>query len=276
MDHHSTLADVARLEERHVAGVLKGMADEWRPFAGGVMSRGAPGAWFNRAQGAGLDGPVDASEVDRFIAFYEERGIEPRIDLCPFAHESMIAALADRRFVVRRFLTVLHRPIAMDRDDVIDHPAPPGLTIEPIDPSDAGAIEDFGRQWVVGFENSDSARIEETMRSARRVVEREDSIAVRAMVDGRCVGAGGLELDGELASLFGVCVAPDMRRKGIQLALLAWRLRRAREAGARVATIESRAGIATETNAMRKGFSVAYTKVTMVRPGEGLVPVAGG
>lgn len=276
MEHPLSLASIARLEERHVAGVLKGMADAWQPFAGGVMSRGEPGAWFNRAQGAGLDGPVDASEVDRFIAFYEERGIEPRIDLCPFVHESMLAALADRRFVVRRFLTVLHRMIATNGDDVIDHPVPPGLSIEPIDQADARAIEDFGKQWVVGFENSDPARIEETMRSARRVVEREGSIAVRAMVDGRCVGSGALELDGELASLFGVCVAPDMRRKGIQLALLAWRLRRAAEAGATVATIESRVGIATETNAMRMGFSVAYTKVTMVRPGEGLVPVAGG
>jgi len=267
------MVEVARLEERHVARVLQTMAEEWRPIAGGVMSRGAPGAWFNRAQGLGLDGPVEPREFDELIAFYEERGIEPRVEVCPFAHESLLRALADRRFVVRRFLMVLYRSVSETERFVPPFQAPSGLRIEPIDPTDAAAIEDFGRTWVVGFESKGPERIAETMRSARRAVESEGTICVRAMLDGRCVGAGGVEIDGALASLFGVAVAPDMRRKGIQLAMLSWRLRRARELCATVATIESSPGASTESNAMRMGFRVAYTKVTMVRPGEGLVGV---
>jgi len=270
-----SMVDVARLEERHVARVLQNMADEWRPIGGGVMSRGAPGAWFNRAQGLGLDGPVEPHEIDELIRFYGDGGIEPRVEVCPFAHESLFRVLADRRFVVRRFLMVLFRFVSETEGFAPPYPAPPGLRIEPIDPSDASAIEDFGRTWVVGFEAKGPDRIDETMRSARRAAESEGTICVRAMLDGRCVGAGGVEIDGALASLFGVAVAPDMRRKGIQLAMVSWRLRRARELGATVATIESHPGASTESNAMRMGFRVAYTKVTMVRPGEGMVGVGG-
>ena len=273
------MADVARLEERHVARVLRNLAEEWRPFGGGgggVMSRGAPGAWFNRAQGAGLDGPVDPHEVERMVTFYEERGIEPRVQVCPFAHESLVRTLADHRFVVRRFQIVMYREVSRGDAFAPVHPSPVGLRIEVVAPTDAPAIESFARAWVEGFEVKGDDRIDETMRAARAVIASEGSIGVRAMMGDRCVGAGGLEIDGELASLFGVSVAPEMRRKGIQQALVSWRLRRAAELGARIATIESLPGVSTETNAMRMGFGVAYTKATLVRPGPGLTPVAGG
>jgi GNAT superfamily N-acetyltransferase len=141
---------------------------------------------------------------------------------------------------------------------------------------DEAAIEDFGRGFVSGFEVTDVDRIAETMRATRQIVESEGSMGVRAVCDGRCVGVAGLEIAGPLASLFGAAVVPDMRKRGIQLALMAWRLRAAAEAGATVATMESRPGIATERNAMRMGFAVAYAKAVMVRPGAGLLTVAGG
>lgn len=271
-----TMREVALLEEHHVAKVLRSMADEWRPIGGGVMSRGAPGAWFNRAQGLGLDGPVDPPQIEHLITYYEERGIEPRVEVCPFAHDSLVRGLADQRFVVRRFLIVLYRVVSGDEDFTPPHAAPPELRIEVVGPGDADAIESFARAWVVGFDVKGEDRVEETMRAARRVIATRGSIGIRAMMGDRCVGAGGLEIDGALASLFGVSVAPDMRRKGIQLAMLSWRLREAARHDVRIATIESHPGASTESNAMRMGFTPAYTKATLVRPGEGLTPVAGG
>jgi GNAT superfamily N-acetyltransferase len=270
------MAEIARLEELHVARKVAAMAEESRPFAGGIMARGAPGAWFNRAHGAGLSGPVSGTEVEALIRFYSERGIEPRIEVCPFADQSLIDALAGAGFVVQRFVVVMFRSLARGESFADVAPEPPGVRIDRVAPDDEAAIEDFGRGFVSGFEVTGEDRIAETMRAARKIVVAEGSMGVRAVCDGRCVGVAGLEIAGALASLFGAAVAADMRKRGIQLALMAWRLRAAAEAGARVATMESRPGIATERNAMRMGFGVAYSKAVMVRPGEGLVPVAGG
>ena len=56
----------------------------------------------------------------------------------------------------------------------------------------------------------------------------------------------------------------------VQAALIARRLEHARDQGCELVTIGSRPGIATERNAARLGFYVAYTKVIMAMPGEGL------
>jgi predicted acetyltransferase len=85
-----------------------------------------------------------------------------------------------------------------------------------------------------------------------------------------------MEMLGDLATLYGVSVVPDMRRRGIQLAMMAWRLREAARRGAVIVTIGSLPGASTESNAMRMGFRVAYTKAVMVRPGAGLTPVEVG
>ena len=68
---------------------------------------------------------------------------------------------------------------------------------------------------------------------------------------------------------------PRARRKGVQQALIAARLRVLRDRGVFLATIGSRPGEGTERNVWRMGFQVAYTKVVLVKPEKGLVPTPG-
>lgn len=75
-----------------------------------------------------------------------------------------------------------------------------------------------------------------------------------------------------MAILFGLSVLPEYRKRGIQQAMIGERLRIARQEGAHFATISARPGVATERNARRMGFEVAYTKAIVVRPGAGLRP----
>jgi GNAT superfamily N-acetyltransferase len=270
------MVEIARREEGRVATVLREMADEHQPFAGGVMARGLRGAWFNCAQGAGLSGPVEGAEVDGLIAFYEERGIEPRVEVCPFADQTLIDGLAARGFVLRRFEMTFYRSISRVEAIASPYPAPDGVTMAVVDPGDARAAEEFARVSLSGFLPEGVEPTPELLEASKRVVTHPRSIAVRAMVGGRCVGAGAMEMLGDLATLYGVSVVPDMRRRGIQLAMMAWRLREAARRGAVIVTIGSLPGASTESNAMRMGFRVAYTKAVMVRPGAGLTPVEVG
>ncbi len=271
----STLVDFRELaiaEEGRVALGVSEIVDESRPFLGGVAPRGEPGAWFNTVYAAGLAGPVERDEVRAMAAWYEEIGAEPRLDICPFVHETLLSALAAERFVLRRFETVLYRPLdPRERVESI-FPAPPELRIEAVDPNDAGAVDSFARTAISGFLPEGMSPPESLLDSSRRVASHSRSTAIRAMIGEECVGAGAMEVAGDIAALFGVSVVPAHRRKGVQAAIVAWRLHRAAQAGAKNATISSLAGGPTERNAQRAGFRVAYTKVTLVRPGPGLTP----
>jgi hypothetical protein len=125
------LAEIAQLEERRQADMLAAVAPLVRPFAGGVMGFHEPGSWQNQASGVGLDGFVEDSEVEAMVEFYVSRGVEPRVELSPFAHPSLIGALAERNFVVREFEHVLARelPAGEDLDAQLPFGRPAGLAL---------------------------------------------------------------------------------------------------------------------------------------------------
>lgn len=283
-----TLVEIARREEGRCALGVSEVARECTKILGGSASRDVPGTWANVAMGLGLDPALIAetgeagvhAEIQRLIAWYSEAGIEPRVELCPFAEEAVIRALAAAGFVPRRFEQVLYRELSSGERFTPPSAPPPELELRVVDPSDAAAVEEFSRVVNEGFAQS------EPLTTAAPTIRAEDidlfsrcarhhrTTALCAWIDGRCVGGGALERLGELAALFGLSVLPEFRRRGIQQALIAERLRLAAEGGARVATIGGPPGMPTERNVRRFGFAVAYTRVVVVRPGPGLVPAS--
>ncbi len=268
------LRDVAMLEEDRLALGMTEVALETRrvsdAWGGGVVTRGEPGTWVNTAVGFGLRGPVSRAAVDSLVEFHESGGVEPRIEVCPFADPSALEQLEAARFAIRLFENVFFRPLGAD-GVAVEPPAPHGVRIGLVDPSDAEVVEAYCRAVTSGFAEP-AAPSEGDMALARRIVG-HPRVASFAAFDpaGKVVGGGALEVHGQIAALFGLSVAPAFRRRGIQLALMAARLRRAAERGARVATISSKPGVATERNARRMGFEVAYTRVALARAGPGLV-----
>lgn len=274
MREPTDLFEIALAEEARIARSVADVADDSEPFAGGIMSRGAPGAWTNSAYGPGLAGPVDDSEVARLIEFYEPRGIEPRVELSPFAHPTLLASLERERFTLKLFENVFYRDLDAAGDSSSPHDPPPGLTIERVDPADAAAVEAYAQLVLTCFLPDLDPLPEGLLQVFRRVVRHPRAVCIVARLDGRAVGASGLETLGPVAALFGAGVVPEARRKGVQQAMLAWRLNEASRLGARFATISSRPRVATERNVRRMGFQVAYTKAILTRPGSGLVTVA--
>lgn len=270
------MLDVARLEEGRQAEALAELADHTLAIGGGIAGRGAPGSWLNNAAGIGLNGPVPEGDVDRVIDWYASAGIEPRVELCPYADESFIAALAARGFVVRMFESVLFRLIDPRNParPVVDAPA--DITIKRLDPADDDDVLEYARVCSSGFLPPGMTEWPpEHIEISTRVARHPRSVGLMAMHKGRCVGAGGMGLHTNVAALFGLSVLPEFRRRGIQQALIAARLNIAAENGARVATIGSRPGAGTERNVRRMGFQTAYVKPVVVRPGPGLAPNLG-
>lgn len=270
--------EIARMEEARQARAMTEIAPVNEPVMGGVMSFLEPGSWANQACGVGLAGPVQDDEIDRFVAFYESRGVEPRVELCQFADATLIAGLGRRGFDLRQFETVLARaaepevgPLAAPTDASGNR-----LVIERVDPADEAMVMESLRVAMSGFMPEGHVPSEGEVEMHRRVVAHPHGEVIVARFGERVVGSGGAEYprDAEIpvGVLFGVSVLPEFRRRGVQRAMILHRVRGAHERGAKVAVIHSIPGAATDRNAMRLGFMPCYTKVILAKNGEGLVP----
>jgi GNAT superfamily N-acetyltransferase len=263
--------DVAHFEEARAASMLAASAQESRPWAGGTMAFSGRGSWQNQVMGAGLDQPVSDAQIDEMVAFYESRGVEARIELCPFAHESLTSGLSDRLFTVRELENVL----AFDLRGVLPklpHGWPAGVEIELVDPDDSTGIEALVEVSLRGFVPVGTPIPGALRDASRRVLSMARTRGFVARLEDQVVGGGLLDLTEDSANLAGTSVIPEARRRGIQQALVRARLQTAREHGCRIATIDSKPGIPTERNAMRLGFAMAYTKIVLARAGAGLQP----
>ncbi|MDX2148835.1 MAG: GNAT family N-acetyltransferase [Planctomycetota bacterium] len=269
------LERVAHLEEARQARGQAEVAEESRPFAGGVMCRGKPGFWSNIAVRVAMSGPITLDEIDAMIAFYSEIGSEARAEVTPFADPSLYRGLEARGFGVRFFENMFARELTPTDEPITPLVAPPeGLEIRRVDPTDERAVHQFALTAVSGF-FPPGTDLEPQAALASRSARHPRTRAYVAWLDAEPVGAAAMEVAGDIAALFGASVVPQHRKKGVQQALLATRLNEAREAGATLATIGSKPGVATERNVRRMGFQLAYAKLLMARAGPGLMPVLG-
>ena len=259
-------AEIARLEESRQSRGVASVADLAEPIAGGFMCFAGPGSWANQAMGLGMSGPVADADIDRLIDFYASRGVEPRIELCPHADPSLVRGLADRSFVIREFKNVLVRDLSLPLPAM-----PDGIRVTRVDPTDERQIARYSQIRAEGFGETNAptaARLDRRSLAGGRVA------GWLASIDGEdhAIASGAVAIDPPVAGLFGMTTLPPFRRRGCQRAMMIARLRAAADAGCRFATIHSEPHIGTGRNALRLGFTVVYTKVTLVRPGEGLLP----
>jgi len=265
--------ELARSEESRLGLGIGEVARERMPIAGGWAARDVPGTWANSSAGLGLDGPVEREEIQRLAAWYISAGIEPRVEVCPLADPSLLHALALEGFVAREFEQLLYLELAGGEAITPPRAPPEGLVIEIVDPTDDRAVLEAATTIDSGFAAPMRPVLERNVSLAMRCLRHHRSTTVVAKLDGRAVGAGSMETHGHLAALYGLSVAPEHRRRGLQQAMIAFRLALARERGCTLATITGVPGGGTERNVRRFGFEVAYTRAIFVKPGPGLVSV---
>lgn len=267
-------AEIARLVERKQATSLLGLSREHAPLAEGWMIFGGLGSYVNKACGFGLERLLTDAELDGLVAFFAQRGVEPKVELSPFVPQALLAALATRGFVLREFENVLARPLTQGDEPraLLPEGWPPGVTVERVDPSDEAALREFIEVSNSGFLPEGAPVPDVFMESGLKAGRSPEVDSYVARVGREVVGAGGCESSDGSTGLFGTSVKPAYRRRGIQQALIAARLDRARERGSRLAFIISGPGIPTERNAARLGFRMAYTRAVLVKHGEGLEP----
>jgi GNAT superfamily N-acetyltransferase len=90
---------------------------------------------------------------------------------------------------------------------------------------------------------------------------RPQSLCFLAELDGKAGAAAMLFINEGVALFAGAATVPEMRRRGLQAALLEERMRYAFDEGCDLAMMVAEAGSNSQRNAERKGFQIAYTRM---------------
>jgi hypothetical protein len=96
---------------------------------------------------------------------------------------------------------------------------------------------------------------------ARVSAEMPDGHSFLAELDGQPIASGALSVSEGVALLAGASTVPEGRKRGAQLALLDGRLRYAAGQGCDIAMMCAQPGSASQRNAERQGFRIAYTRL---------------
>lgn len=257
-------ATIARRVEWKRAAAALALSTSSLRIAGGVATYSGPGSFMNRACALGFDAPVENGDVEVLVQFFESRGETARIEVCPFAHTSLIHALGANGFVLQEFGNVLAMPLATLTVD--QAAAPDGVTIERIDGSDPQSARAFAEKAERNFAKDQDpvshSAIDLIMRSLRDSTN--DSFVARTR-EGEIVGTASSDSTDGLTMLFGAAVTPAWRGRGVHRALMLARLANAARRGSDLACVIGAPGLATERTAARLGFVMAYTRAELAR-----------
>ncbi len=226
--------------------------------AGGCAAYVGAGSPFNQATGVGMNGPVTEADFDGLESFYRSRGSAVRIMLCPLADPSLVQLLGCRGYRLTEMENVLVRPIQGDE------PVPPPaakVSVRRAPPAEA-------KLWagIIGEGFFGTAELEpQLMQALLAGFNTSNATCFFGCLDGRPVGAAVVHTHDGVAMLNGAATLQPFRGRGVHTALHHARLSFAAAAGCELARVVTQPGSASQRNAERQGFSVAYTRVAMVR-----------
>jgi GNAT superfamily N-acetyltransferase len=238
---------------------------EWFEVAGAHVMYDGPDSPCTQTFGLGMFEPVTNADLDRVEQFFRRRGAVVYHEICPLADASLIGMLNERGYQPFEFSSVLYRRIqALPPAD-----ASPGNSIQ-ARRIERGEEKLWSRTAAEGWRDA-APGLDEFIYQLEQLIPHQphghNFVAERA---GEAIAAGALFLSDGVALLAGASTIPKWRKQGAQRALLERRLHYGAEHGCDVAMIVAAPGSASQRNAEREGFRIAYTRIKWRLP----LPVA--
>lgn len=227
---------------------------EWTEVAGAYAMFDGADSPCTQTFGLGLFDPVADAEMAELEAFFEQRGADVFHEVCPLAEASLLPLLGERGYRPVEWSNVLSRPIEAGIHAGSSRDA---IHVRQI-ASDEHDL--WARTSAAGW--SDVAPgLEDYLLGLGRVnPHRSNTHCFLAEKQGEAIAAAAVCVSDGVALLAGASTLPAWRRQGAQLALHEHRLRFAAENGCNVAMVVALPGSASQRNAERQGFRVAYTR----------------
>lgn len=225
----------------------------WTEVAGAYVAFDGVESPITQTFGLGLFETASSADLERIEEFYEKRGAPVYHEVSPLADASTFAQLYERGYEPFEFTSVMFRPLragaAVRRDS--------GVSVRVVGPEDYELwAQTAARGW------SEFEELSDFMLGLSRVsTRRANAPSFIAELEGRAVATGALSIFEGVALLAGASTVPEARRRGAQQALLDARLGHAAGLGCDLAMMCALPGSASQRNAERQGFRIAYTRI---------------
>jgi GNAT superfamily N-acetyltransferase len=229
-----------------------GSAAEWMEAGGAVALFDGPESPMTQTFCLGLFEPATPQLLDTLEHFFFSRGAPAQHEVSPLAGIECLALLQERGYRLVELSSVLYRTVEAAPE------APEDVRVTVVSDAEADL---WARVAAEGWRDIAPEYYGFILEMGQAAVRKEDSCCFLAWIDGRPVASAGLALAPPVAHLAGASTIPEARRRGVQRALLAARLRHAHEHGCTLALMGAAPGSASQRNAERLGFRIAYTRL---------------
>jgi GNAT superfamily N-acetyltransferase len=258
---HSLACRLERAEARANASFVEARARvspdvgaKWIEVAGAYAMYDGPRSPCTQTFGLGLFQMPTAADMDKIEKFFKERGAPVLHEVSPLADKALLPMLSERGYRPIELSTAMFLPLA-------ERPAATAAGNESIQARVVGKEEHelWARTTAEGWR--EFTEIADLMLDLGRVTAaREDGACFLAELNGQPIAAGALCIDDGVALFAGASTIPEWRRRGAQRALLEYRFQYATRAGCDLAMMCAEPGSASQRNAERQGFRIAYTR----------------
>lgn len=225
----------------------------WMECAGAHVVFDGADSPITQTFGLGMREELSDAALDRIERFFHDRGAPVQHEVSPFAGLAALQLLCTRGYRPLELSNVLYRPI-----DPAALELPADLAVRVAGPEDAQL---WARVSALGWTHEHPELMDFVMESGVLCAAREDGPCFLAEVDGQPGAAGALCLHEGVALFGGSATIPELRRRGLQSALIQARMRYAFEHGCDLAMMVAEPGSNSQRNAERRGFRIAYTRI---------------
>jgi GNAT superfamily N-acetyltransferase len=202
--------------------------------------------------GLGIFEELSAASLDVIERFFLDRGAQVVHEVSPFAGVAALDLLCARQYRPLEISNVMYRPVekpgAEDRGNI---------KVRVTGPEEAQLWTNISAR---GWTHEHPEFLDFLEQTGAIAAARQQSPCFLAELDGQPGAAGVLCIHNGVALFGGSATIPEMRRRGLQAALLEERMRYAFHHGCDLAMMVAEAGSDSQRNAERKGFRIAYTR----------------
>ena len=251
-------ASAAYVESR--ARAMPSLGAEWRDFDGTYAMFDGVGSPLSQTFGLGLFAPPTAAQLDAIEAFFRDRGAEIFHEVSPLADPGLLELFAERGYTPVELTSVMFQRLTSS-NEVRAARAAPSLTVRRLQAGEEHTwAETAARGW------SETPEAAAFIREFGTVgAKSAGTTCFVAEWDGQPIAAAALAIHERVALLAGASTDPPFRGRGAQNMLLATRLQHAAAAGCDLAMMGALPGSASQRNAERRGFRIAYTRIKWSR-----------
>lgn len=210
------------------------------------------GSPLTQTFGFGLfSAPLD-DQLDTLEQFFVSRNSRVLHEVSPLADPSTLAMLGVRGYAPVELASVMHQPIDSTSAGASDRAVH-------IRVATADELSDWAHASALGW--SELPEFGDFMRDLGSVMGASPgTVCFLAEIDGALAATGAIAMHEGVALLAGASTIPEFRGRGAQNALLQARIAYAATNGCDLAQIVAQPGSASQRNAERQGFRIAYTR----------------